>query len=882
MKKTMKNVICVVLVAAVIMSSCVMLFACNKDDGTGSGNGTQKYDPETRPVTFSISALDGTFNPFFTTSATDSTIANFTQVGMFSTSNEGEIECGEDVPTVVLDYKVTSYDSNGNVVTSGDTDVHTVYEFVIKNGIKFSDGVDLTIDDVLFNLYVYLDPMYSGSSTVYSVDIQGLKAYRYNDPTLDDSDSFSEATYRNRAQTRIDKLVRWSNGEKGVVLTEEMEEDIEKVKEQLLKDLKSDWTANEGTLESDYKEYTFTEDWQSYFLIEGLAEVKYDLNANQQYVAQKIVVGEGENEEEKYAVKGIDIQDANGNWMIDTEHKSAYAQAIYNECTDETKIAQYMNENGCDREAAIELIKKDTAIQIAYDSYASDTVIRSSLAKILQTFSTGTNIAEQWTLEEQSKDLADREENVKSISGITTKKVSTFEGVNGVKLTEQHDLLQITINGIDPKAIWNFAFVVAPMHYYSDAATLADKENYPYGVKARDKNFFDDVLNSSEKNALPVGAGAYRASNASGNASENPSEVVAKDFWSNKKVYFQRNDYFYTLGSGLSNAKIKYLIYEEISENNILNSLITGRIDYGTPSATPYNKSQIAQESSLGSIEYKTSGYGYIGINPKYVKSIYVRRAIMMAFNTQSIIETYYGGTMAENIYRPMSKLSWAYPTDCEPYYDYDPTGELIEDMVELGGYIKDGDGKYYHPTTGERLKFKFTIAGDTTDHPAYSVFEQARQLLNDHGFEITVGTDVQALKKLATGGLAVWAAAWTSTIDPDMYQIYHKDSKTTNVKNWNYDGILNTNDYPTEKEIVLELSDLIDEGRKTNNKSDRADIYSDALDLIMELAIEFPTYQRKDLAVYNKDVIDASTLNTSENLKYSGPTDRIWELNYN
>lgn len=881
MKKTMKNVICVVLVAAVIMSSCVMLFACNKDEG-GGGNGTQKYDPETRPVTFSISALDGTFNPFFTTSATDSTIANFTQVGMFSTSNEGEIECGEDVPTVVLDYKVTSYDANGNVVTSGGDDVHTVYEFVIKNGIKFSDGVDLTIDDVLFNLYVYLDPMYSGSSTVYSVDIQGLKAYRYNDSSLDDDYADGDAKYRNKAQVRIDKLVSWSNNEKGVTLDADMSADIEKVKAQLLKDLKSDWTANEGTLESDYKEYTFTEDWQSYLYIEGLAKVDYFTNINGQQEASKIIVGEGEDAEEKYAVKGIDIQDESGNWMIDTEHKSSYAQAIYYECTNETKIQQYMSDNNCDRESAIELIKKDTAIQIAYENYASDLAIRSQLSTILQGMSTGTNIAEQWTLEEQSKDLAEKDENVKSISGITTKKVSTFEGVNGVKLTEQHDLLQITINGIDPKAIWNFAFVVAPMHYYSDEATLKDKENYPYGVRARDKNFFDDVLNSSKNNALPVGAGAYRASNASGNASEDPSKVVAKDFWTNKKVYFQRNDYFYTLGSGISNAKIKYLIYEEISENNILNSLITGRIDYGTPSATPYNKGQIAQESSLGSIEYKTSGYGYIGINPKYVKSIYVRRAIMMAFNTQSIIETYYGRTMAENIYRPMSKLSWAYPTDCEPYYSYDPYGTEIEKMVEKGGYVKDADGKYYHPTTGERLKFKFTIAGDTTDHPTYSVFEQARQLLNDHGFEITVGTDVQALKKLATGGLAVWAAAWTSTIDPDMYQIYHKDSKTTNVKNWNYDGILNTSNYPTEKEIVLELSDLIDEGRKTNSKYERTQIYSDALDLIMELAIEFPTYQRRDLAVYNKDVIDASTLNTSENLKYSGPTDRIWELNYN
>lgn len=871
MKKTIKNVICMVLVAAVVLSSCAMLFACNKEGSGSGGNGSQKYDPETRPVTFSISALDGTFNPFFTTSATDSTIANFTQVGMFSTSNEGDIECGEDVPTVVLDYSITSYDSYGNVVTGGDVD-HTTYEFVIKNGIKYSDGVDLTIDDVLFNLYVYLDPMYSGSSTVYSVDIQGLKAYRYNDASLDDSASVSASMFRNRAQQRIDNLLLWGNGDiSDSEVTEQMREDLEAVKAQLKTDLGSDWTTNEGTIESDYKEYSFTEDWQSYYLIEGLVQVEYDYNKEGNYVAQKDANG-------KY-VTNLNLK-VDGEWVVDENHVGDYAAAIYEACTDEDNISAYMSKYKCDRESAIEFIKKEVAINTVYESYTAESAIMEKLSTILQGSSTGTNIAEKWTLEEQSEYYESQTGSVKSISGITTKKVSTFEGVNGTKLTESHDVLQITINGIDPKAIWNFAFVVAPMHYYSDAETIANKAEYPYGVRARNKKFFDEVLNSPEKSALPVGAGAYRASNANGNASSDPSKVDADDFWTNKKVYFERNDYFYTLGSGLCNAKIRRLIYEEVSENNILNSLITGRIDYGTPSATPYNKSQVAQESSLGSIEYKTSGYGYIGINPKYVTDLEVRQAIMMAFNTQSIIKDYYGGTMAELIYRPMSKLSWAYPENCTPYYEFDDSGKKIEALVESAGYTKGKDGIYVK--NGKKLKFKFTIAGDTTDHPAYTVFEEARQLLNAHGFEITVGTDVQALKKLATGGLEVWAAAWTSTIDPDMYQIYHKDSKTTNVKNWNYDEILNTSKYPREKQIVNDLSDKIDEARETNSREERKALYAEALDLIMDLAVEFPTYQRKDLAVYNKDVIDSSTLDMRDDLKYSGPTDRIWELNYN
>lgn len=849
MKKIILKLMTGLLVSIMLLSTVIMAVSC--DD-----NSTKHYDPETRPLTFSISALDGTFNPFFTTSATDSEIAHFTQISMLNTTNDGQVACGEDEPTVVLDYSITSYNENNEVAYSDIA--YTTYKFVIKNGIKFSDGVDLTIDDVLFNLYVYLDPMYTGSSTIYSIDIQGLKAYRYNDITIkDNSDANMEQTFSAKAVQRYSNLLSWSRKE--IVETEQILKDVEACKEQFLKDLQSDWTAYEGQLESSFKEYSFTEDWESFYLNEGLIGIVYEKNKNGNSVAKK-------NEDDKY--------------ITDLDENPDYTTEINEYASDETRISEYMAEYSVSRELAISYIKKDFAINKVYNTYAGVTIQGTGIQTILQGMTTGSNMIEIWTKEEQSNFYAEADQDVKSISGITTEKVTSFNGVNKVNLKgEEHDVLCITINGIDPKAIWSFGYAVAPMHYYSDSETLADKDSYPYGVRARNKKFFDEVLNSNEKNALPVGAGAYRASNEDGNASNDPSKVVSKDFWKGKKVYFERNDYFYTVGEGIENAKIRRIIYEEVSENNILNRLIAGEIDYGTPSATPDNKTVASAESHLATKTYKTNGYGYVGINPKFVKNIYVRRAIMMALDTSLVIQ-YYGGQMAEVIYRPMTKLSWAYPEDCGPYYSYDATGDEIEKLVEKAGYTRNSNDIYQKGN--DVLKFKFTIAGDTTDHPAAQMFEKARQLLNQHGFEITVGTDVSALKKLATGGLAVWAAAWTSTIDPDMYQIYHMDTQTTNRKNWNYDEILNTSNYPDEQRIVIELSALIDEGRKTENQEQRTRIYAQALDKIMELAVEFPCYQRMDLAVYNKDVIDSSTMNQIKNLKYSSPIDRIWELNYN
>ena len=155
MKKNMKQMLCLLLGSSMVLSTT-----------TGCWKSSSGLDPETRPVLFSIGALDENFNPFFSTSATDGEVIGQTQVGMLTSDKLGNPICGADQPTVVLDYKTTMYDANGNVSATGDVNGSTTYEFLIKNGIKFSDGVDLTIKDVLFSLYVYLDPAYTGSSTL--------------------------------------------------------------------------------------------------------------------------------------------------------------------------------------------------------------------------------------------------------------------------------------------------------------------------------------------------------------------------------------------------------------------------------------------------------------------------------------------------------------------------------------------------------------------------------------------------------------------------------------------------------------------------------------------------------------------------------------------
>jgi len=875
-----------ILLALTLCITMLMPMACKKDKGnsssnpgsTGSDTPPEKvytYDPESRPVVFAIGALDNNFNPFFATTANDVSVAGMTQLSMITADKEGNPAYGENEACVVLDLKQTMYDADGSVTTTGDPEGRTEYEFVIKNGIKFSDGVDLTIKDVLFNLYVYLDPAYTGSSTIYSTDIKGLKAYRAQDPEMsDDSSTNTDNGFYAAAQQRIINLVNyWDEGIEPVD-KEQLDKDIATVKDLFKKEVTSDWNNCAGTLESYEKEYNFTEDWQVYYLNEGIISILTEKNANGAVVLRK---------------------DANGKYIttIDDDPKTpeneaenfANHPAIMQNAVEEN-LSKYMSQYNCDEQTARGYIYRDVAIETVYNNYTSS---NSNLIQVVSYWATAGEALEKFAGEERTKyfneKLAAGKLPVESISGITTYKTDNFHGKN---LGAEHDVLKVVINGIDPKAIWNFGFTVSPMHYYSNAEqTALAHKGEGFGVKFGDQDFFENVLSNEEKNGLPMGAGVYKASSSDGSATNRAK------FYENGVVYYERNTYFETVGKGIHNAKIKYFNYKVTGDNNILNSLISQNIDYGEPSATTYNINQVSKVDHLGYQKYLTNGYGYVGINPKYVPDIEVRRAIMKGMNTALIIKNYYTAELASIIYRPMSSESWAYPDGCTEYYTYvGADGESgikeIQQLLTDGGWKqgteKNERGVNIWVKDGKKLKYTFTIAGETEDHPAYSMFIDAESFLEECGFDIIVKTDIQALKKLATGKLEVWAAAWSSAIDPDMYQVYHKDSNATSVKNWNRDEIVYGNDenFAYEKQIVNDLATVIMEARQTLNTDERKEKYAEALDLVMEFAVELPTYQRSDLVVYNTKVIDTNSLNLDSPNANQGVVHRLWELDFN
>ena len=853
-----KKILSLILCAAMCIGVVASFTGC-------SGNNTDAFVIMTEQ-------LDGLFNPFFYTSAPDGTIVAMTQIGMMGSKYvDGEIQVayGEDEAVVVKDYDIVENDD--------DT---TTYSFVIKNGIKFSDGHPLTMEDILFNYYVYLDPVYTGSNTLYSTDILGLSEYRTQTvgSSSDDSDNLISSQASSRASARINELINLFNSELKASSTKE-------VSYAAMKEAIAGYSVSSG-----YKS-----------AISNNAEEVTNKNLLEDYeYALKLFKEELENDylgaQESYTDEPYKSLEQFKDEIFCFMYTEGYVEVEYAE-GDDGKIDRTKIEKLTPAYPS-SITTKEAAIDYIYN----DKIARE-LDIILQYWGTASTLTTEFTAKAKEVILHENVSDdgtlaVPNISGIVslghTDAAGTTITVNGtdykvasahnddgtVANAEEYDVLQITIDGIDPKAIWNFALTIAPQHYYGEGSAVGvDIKNNKFGVEFASFDFMTDIVQSTRNIKIPMGAGAYKATNTKNE--DNPSE---SDFYINNVVYFKANENFSTVGAGLENAKIEKIRYQVVSSANAIAALEEGNVHYFSPALTTDNYEKLEKLSSKGMVTLSTDqlGYGYIGINSAKINDINLRKAIMCAMNTSLALDYYRAGT-AEQIFWPMSKVSWAYPKGADATdngFDYPPLGTWSEEiavnniekyMQEAGVSAGDSD-----------LKVKFTIAGSSLqDHPTYKVFRDAAALLNGLGWDVEVVCDTQALTKINTGSLEVWAAAWSSALDPDLYQVYHKDSTATSTLAWGY-NYLKTSGTSEELDILDDLSELIDEARETNDQEERSELYKEAMEQILDLAIELPVYQRSVLYAFNSKVIDPASLpEESEMNPFSSPLDRIWEVEF-
>ncbi len=129
--------------------------------------------------------FEGKFSPFFAASSADQDVIDLTNIALLGADRKGEMILN-GIEGETREYNGTDYTYHGpaDCVVTENADGTVTYDIKLREDLKFSDGEPVTIDDVIFSMYVFLDPTYDGSATMYSTPIVGLDDYRSSMTTL--------------------------------------------------------------------------------------------------------------------------------------------------------------------------------------------------------------------------------------------------------------------------------------------------------------------------------------------------------------------------------------------------------------------------------------------------------------------------------------------------------------------------------------------------------------------------------------------------------------------------------------------------------------------------------------------------------------------------
>ena len=683
--------------------------------------------------------FEGKFSPFFAQSSEDMNIVDLTQIGLLGTDRVGAIvENGIEGETRSYNGTDYFYTGTSDVVVTENEDGTVYYDFTMRDDLVFSDGTPVDIDDVIFSMYVFADPTYDGSTTLYSQPILGMEEYRSGMSTL------------------------------------------------------SSLIGAAGEDNTDFS--LWTEEQQTAFWAA--------VNEGGAAFAQEIVdycVAAGYNEEG-------DIVGAAANWAFPGLAEDATAKDFF------------------------------VAIGEAYDwNFAS-----------MEAETAGTALA----------DLLPEEVYNYATVGVATGE--SVDYIEGIQRTGDYSM-RVVATEIAANMIYQLGVTIAPLHYYGDES-LYDYDAHKFGFEK------GDLSTVRSKTTQPLGAGAY----------------TFKEF-SNGTVYLEANPNYYK-----GEPKIKNLNFLETLEDDKVVGIEAGTIDVADPSYSGEVRKQIAEynggseelEGDVVTIKlYDFLGYGYIALSANNVKvgddpasdaSKNLRKAIgtvLAAYRAESV-DSYYGDT-ASVINYPISSTSWAAPQVTDDGYtvayskdvegnDIYTEGMNAEDKYaaaleaalgyfEAAGYTVE-DGKVTAAPEGAKMEYQVNIgANGSGDHPSFLLLKNASDALATIGFTLNVNdiTSAADLYQTYQSGVAeMWCAAWGSTPDPDMYQLYHSQGST------NYYCV---ND--------AELDELIIGGRQSTDQTFRKALYTAAMDIILDWGVEVPVYQRSECFIFSTERVNIDTL---------------------
>ena len=751
----MKNAKRTLALLLALVMSLSLLAGCGTQGNTSGGATTGET-----PLVVGYSPFSSKFSPFFSETAYDQDVWVMTQLGLLTSDRTGAI-IYKGIEGETVNYNGTDYTYYGpadlEVVENADGTVD--YNFTLREDLKFSDGEPLTVDDVIFSMYVLCDPTYEGNSTLYAQPIVGMAEYRAGMTTLSKAlaaagrDNTDFTNWTEEQQTKF-----WDNFDKGLV--------------------------------------PFAQEICDYVVSAGAA--------------------------------------------AETDSVAAKASQWGFTLADDATVEDFAMAIGEKYGWIFSAMEGETAGSALADLMDADVY------------------------------------NDYPVMGVKTGESAA--NISGIKKIDDYHMT-VTMSKIDAVAIYQLGISIAPMHYYGDKA-LFDYDNNSFGFPK------GDLSSVRAKTTQPMGAGPYKFIK-----------------FENGTVNFEANENYFQ-----GAPKTKYVNFLEcISDDDKLNGVTTGTIDITDPSMSADTADAIVTANSNGELTgdkvttdlVNNLGYGYIGMNAVVMSvggepSSQASKDLRKAFGTilsvyrDVAIDSYYG-ERASVINYPISDTSWAAPRPSDDGYkvafstDVNGNDIYTSDMsaedkyaaaktaalgyLEAAGYTV-ADGKVTAAPEGAKMEYEVWIPADGKgDHPSFMILTLAKDALAEIGMTLTIKdltNSADLWTALEAQQVAMWAAAWGATVDPDMYQIYYSDVADAGSATDGQNPLGGSAQGGSNYMYCIadpELDQLIMDARATTDQTYRKAMYKACLDIVIDWAVEIPVYQRQNAIIFSSERVNMDTV---------------------
>lgn len=205
------------------------------DEGNTNADGRGEGQADV-PLVAGTGTFSKKFNPFLAETKADRQAVDLTQVKLVTNDRTGKIVYhGIDGELRKYnDENYTYYGASDLSIQYDEKKDSTVYHIQIRDDLSFSDGEKLTIDDVIFSLYVFCDVSYSGTATLKEMPIKGLLNYQTNSTK---AESYTEKGLVKQMKKHREKFRKWLKKQGYSALAEKLRQGAISEKKLLRKNL---------------------------------------------------------------------------------------------------------------------------------------------------------------------------------------------------------------------------------------------------------------------------------------------------------------------------------------------------------------------------------------------------------------------------------------------------------------------------------------------------------------------------------------------------------------------------------------------------------------------------------------------------------------------